>query len=107
MKIHYLDTEGRSITDLVQIPQNLEGEFGVSEGWMITRISVPKESRGKGIASLVLREMVQDADREGVVLILEPFPTGGLDYSQLISWYQRYGFRKVPGRRIMVRLPDA
>jgi predicted GNAT family acetyltransferase len=63
------------------------------EGRIITRINVPKTHRGHGYATLVLRQCLADADREGITLYIEISPSDGLDYDQLENWYWRHGFR--------------
>lgn len=98
MKTCYVDLGTRAIADLV-----CPGEL--TEGWTITRINVPTKSRGKGIGSVILQHILEDADREGVKLWLEVSPGGGLDYGQLEKWYGRYGFKYNP-LGYMVRIPE-
>ena len=59
---------------------------------MLNRINVPKEFRGQGYASRLLREVCEAADREGAYIELSILPSGGLGFSQLNRWYKRYGF---------------
>ena len=84
MKSVYFDVESRTIADLVELAPNY---------YLVIRINVPKGSRGRGLGSKVLREMLGDADLEGATLEIHPMPSGGLTRKQLISWYERYGFR--------------
>jgi GNAT superfamily N-acetyltransferase len=83
----YVDFDTRSIADLVS-----PGEL--TSGWTITRINVPSygDVRGKGHGTALLKRILADADAEGVELWLEPSPSDGLDYDQLVAWYKRHGF---------------
>jgi GNAT superfamily N-acetyltransferase len=89
VKTCYVDFEHRAIADLVS-----PGEL--TPNWTITRINVPKKERGKGYGSALLKQILADADAEGVTLQLEPTPSDGLDYDELVLWYVRYGFRFTP-----------
>jgi ribosomal protein S18 acetylase RimI-like enzyme len=60
--------------------------------YMLTRISVPPKFRGQGVASCLLKEILADADAEGIAIHLCISSSGGLDYQQLEAWYRRYGF---------------
>lgn len=74
----------------------------------LTGITVYRGNRGRGYASRLLRRVLADADKEGVTLLLIVDPDGSigcLDYAQLTSWYERYGFREDPESEIMVREP--
>jgi N-acetylglutamate synthase-like GNAT family acetyltransferase len=84
MKSCYLDKTTRSIADLHPALDN--------GAWVITRINVPIEHRGKGHGSALLKRIVADADESGTVLQLEPVPTGGLNLTNLVAWYFRNGF---------------
>ena len=87
MKSCYVDYATHSIADVCTVFQG---------GLTITRINVPKAHRGQGHARKLLAEILTDADREGVVLLLEISPSDGLSWSQLEAWYTRHGFRRVP-----------
>jgi hypothetical protein len=85
----YVDAEHRAIADLVK-----PGEL--TPNWTITRINVPEIYRGHGYGSALLDRILADADEEQVTLRLEIFPSGGLDYDQLVAWYERKGFMMTP-----------
>lgn len=108
MKEVYLDLETRSIADLVEVSGDLQYHLG--EGltgtiWMITRINVPASARGTGTGSKLLRRILDDADEEGVVLVLGVSPSGGLGARELRQWYSRYGFQHLRESPLMVRYP--
>jgi GNAT superfamily N-acetyltransferase len=75
------------------------------KGLIITRINVPKEFRGQGVARGILKEICDDADRESVTLFLEILESDGLRYYELENWYLRAGFKHWKG--IYRRLPSA
>jgi ribosomal protein S18 acetylase RimI-like enzyme len=87
VKSSYVDVKTRSIVSL----DNTQHPDGLT----VTRVSVLPQWRGRGIASRLLRECTEEADREGVVLWLAPAPDisgSGLTRAQLIAWYERVGF---------------
>lgn len=98
----YYDKEHRAIADIFLYPSDDEES---SSQYMITRINVPREHRSKGIASRLLKRITDDADEEGVVLLLEISPSDGLNYSQLLSWYTKCGFRKICNSSLLERQP--
>lgn len=61
---------------------------------MITRVSVPKEHRGKGVGTSLLKEAIEDADRECRTLLIEPLPYSSTqeDKTRLIKLYTSLGF---------------
>lgn len=64
--------------------------------WLFTGIDVAHNERGKGVARDLMRVVLDDADREGVTLILSVEPDGtGLSFEQLKSWYTRLGFEEI------------
>lgn len=69
----------------------------IFDGKIYFDILTMSDSRGKGKASQVLKDLTQLADKHQVTLALQPQPFGaekGLNTVQLISWYKRYGFKK-------------
>lgn len=61
--------------------------------WLLSRIEVGSEVRGRGIARELLARVLADADDEQVPLYLSVEPDGtGLDDEQLRAWYGRSGF---------------
>lgn len=97
MKTCYVLTDTRTIADLVA-----PGEL--TENWTVTRINVPREFRGQGNGTKILKLILADADREQITLQLEPSPSDGLDYDQLVVWYKCHGFKMMPVG-YMKRLP--
>lgn len=67
--------------------------------WCITSVDTqdPKE-RGKGHATALMKQVLSEADAEGVNLFLGVSPSGlpeTLDGPALTAWYERLGFVKV------------
>lgn len=94
MKVCYVDTEHRAIADLVD----------TGNGWEITRINVPRASRGQGVGTRLLQQILADADVSSQTLWLAPVPSDGMNYRQLRDWYERHGFQPSTVRKgMMVR----
>lgn len=72
------------------------GAFSDIEGWVVNRINVPADARGKGVGSALLRQICADADEAVAVLCLCINPTGPLGYDALHAWYVRHGFKDDP-----------
>jgi len=87
----YIDGVHLGIADLVRLNP---GEMGVNfdNGWLLTRINIPKKHRGKGYASALLKRILADADKEAATLVLQISPSDGLQYEDLSRWYYRNGF---------------
>lgn len=90
MRQCYVDTETRAIVDVYNTHDNV---------YLVTRVNVPRAHRGRGIASRLMRAVIDDADTDGVVLELFVGPSDGLDFVQLEAWYKRLGFVQftIPG----------
>ena len=74
---------------------------------IISRINTPRDYRGKGVASRLLKQACADADAEGITLELAVSPSDGLGDDALHAWYSRHGFVSVPeiSKFFMVRKP--
>jgi GNAT superfamily N-acetyltransferase len=72
--------------------------------WMIARINVPKEFRGLGHGSSLLRQICAEADQNQAVLALGISPSDGFTFRQLDTWYRRYGFNPVDGQNRAFRI---
>ena len=72
-------------------------------------ILIPKEQRGKGLATKTMKEFVYLADVYDVPvrLVAKPLETLGdhLSKSQLISWYSKFGFELQENGETMIRQP--
>lgn len=78
---------------------------------------VDPDERGNNIGTRLMKSACKDADREGLVLYLEPVPFSalsedtkeifppGLNFKQLCAFYRNFGFRFMPGSEIMKRIP--
>lgn len=60
--------------------------------YTINRINVPKPLRGQGYGRALLKQILEDADKEQATLVLIPEATGGLTQYDLEGWYVRNGF---------------
>lgn len=75
-------------------------------GKIITRINVPAEFRGKGHGTALLKQIIEDADREKIALYLEIQSSDGLSYDELEAWYKRHGFKNWEGSGIYRRTTE-
>lgn len=78
-------------------------------GWRLSYIQVPEESRRKGLASYVISRISELADKYGQELTLgvKADEGSGLNNDQLTEFYSRYGFESDQGSDTeMVRLPN-
>jgi GNAT superfamily N-acetyltransferase len=90
MKDTFFDYSTRSIINLIPLAHSDKSKFWVS------RVNTPPEHRGKGAATQLMTEMLQEADRQGIELYLGIYPSGDLDVTQLRKWYERFGFTQDP-----------
>lgn len=98
MKNCYVDKETNSIADLSLLEDD--------DLYLLTRINVPRQHRGKGHGSKLLRRILEDADRERSTIVLEIAPSDGLNHDQLKSWYERHGFVYQERRQVWERRPQ-
>jgi len=75
------------------------------KGYLLTRVNVPAEFRGKGYATQLLKQVLAAADEAQITLLLEVAPGIGssMTAEQLRAWYSRHGFLDWKG--IMRRKP--
>jgi GNAT superfamily N-acetyltransferase len=91
MKSNYYDSQTRSIVSLDREAR--------PNGLTISRVSVLPPHRRQGLATSLLRRLIDDADNESVTLFLEPIPSAGEcgpNRRQLIRWYESLGFKPYP-----------
>ena len=93
MKNCYFDPTTRVIADLIPLELTYPTVIPVN-GYVITRINVPIQHRGRGLGSHILSRILEDADQTDATLYLDILPSGPLDYYALENWYTRYGFRR-------------
>jgi GNAT superfamily N-acetyltransferase len=88
--------------------------FGdASKGYELSRIELPKESRGQGIGTNIMDDLISEADAEGATISLTPDTSfGGSSVSRLNDFYKRFGFVDNKGknkdfstRNTMYRVP--
>ena len=83
------------IADLGEFTEaDLDVTWYPRRGQLITRIQVPQQFRGLGYGRELLRQILEDADREKVHLWLyvRQYIDSPLDDGELMEWYGRNGF---------------
>ena len=89
----------------VQLPVDIRD--GVRE---LTKLHTPIEHRKNGDATQLLQQVCDEADTQGIVLLLhcEPFGEPDLAASQLEAWYEKFGFMVIQAEpKLMARMVGA
>ena len=74
----------------------------------ISKIETEPADRRQGQASMLLSIVAHEADRHGVMLVLEPKPFNDepLDRNDLECWYTRRGFQRIQAEPcVLMRSP--
>lgn len=95
------------------IDQGFEAEFNIAGSNLITIeiIGVPKEMHGKGYGSIIMKNLINYADANGIVLQLRPAASSTHSRAKLINFYKKFGFIENKGKssndnyQYMYRLP--
>lgn len=111
MRHLYHDVPGWATVNVV----DLTPFFRDTPTFIIQGVEVHPSNRGKGVASRLMKQVLEDADAEGVTLVLSVTHVteehrGGLSHQQLWDWYYRLGFRPHPDvddPDAMVRQPQS
>jgi N-acetylglutamate synthase-like GNAT family acetyltransferase len=74
----------------------------------VSHVFVPVEDRRKRLATALLNLVCQEADANGITLLLtvNPYDSGGPSADELQDWYAQFGFRDLqnsPTGKIMAR----
>lgn len=83
----------------------LAREYGVEiepPVFFFNRIKAKVEGQGEG--TLLMQEVTEILDEEGVTVVNHVDPYGSMDLVPLIKFYEKYGFELVDDR-LMVRRP--
>lgn len=82
----------------------IEGADGVLE---VVRVWTDPEARKQGYATKLMKDVCNDADIEGRVLMLNPKPFGRVGLEDLPKWYARFGFAVIQKKPVlMARMPQ-
>ena len=65
----------------------------------LSKIVIPKESRGEGVGSKVMKAILSWADQAGHTLALTPSKQWGGSVGRLKTFYKRFGFVMNKGRK--------
>lgn len=95
------------------LDQGFEAEFNPvnDETVTIEIIGVPKEKHGQGYGSKIMNQLINYADKSGVILQLRPSASSTHSRSKLINFYNRFGFIENKGEnkkdelQYMYRIP--
>lgn len=82
----------------------IEGAEGVLE---VVRVWTDPEARKQGFATELIKDICNDADIEGRVLMLNPKTFGRVGLENLVQWYERFGFAVIQKKpTLMARMPQ-
>jgi GNAT superfamily N-acetyltransferase len=103
MHKHY--SNEHSSAEVIVNPELPESLSGVLE---LVRVWTDPKHRKQGYATELMKSIVEDADIESVVLILNPKPFGSNGLENLAPWYERFGFTTIQQKPIplMARAPQ-
>lgn len=75
----------------------------------ITKVHTAEQFQRQGYATELMKAVCEEADRDGITLILWPKPYGddiALSQAMLMRWYERFGFVVIqPEPVLMARMP--
>lgn len=73
----------------------------------ISNLFVPSEDRRKGLATRLMKQVIDEYDQEGISLLLNPDPEEGIDEKSLLRFYSKLGFERIQTDPVvlMVRHP--
>lgn len=76
----------------------------------VSLIRTPPVLRGKGLARQAMAELIAEADRQGVTIVLTPEPLAGdrsTSRRRLEGWYRSLGFVRNAGRNRDFKISDS
>lgn len=84
------------------LPESLRGVLEV------VRVHTDHEFRKQGFATELVKSICEEADIEGVVLMLQPKTFGKVGLEDLAPWYERFGFKAIQKKPVvlMARMPE-
>jgi GNAT superfamily N-acetyltransferase len=87
------------------VPATTPGIEGVLE---LVRVWTDVEARKQGFATELVKDICNDADIEGRVLMLTPKTFGRVGLEDLAHWYERFGFVTIQKKPVvlMARMPQ-
>lgn len=101
--------EGPQMSAPVKIGEGIEARYpglkldvstpgGPGEYAVVGRIVVPESERGKGFGTQAMRDLIAQADAQGIPLALSPSGDFGGNKKRLVEFYERLGFVHNKGR---------
>lgn len=97
------DEENHHLTTVSGLPGT---DDAGREFYLITGVQTSRAGRNQGRARKLLQHVLDQADAEGVILMLSVDPDPGVDFKRLTAWYERLGFKFIEdGDPTMKRFP--
>jgi GNAT superfamily N-acetyltransferase len=101
--------------ELEQIVQGISDNGTQIDAWVswgefltIKALRTSKEDRGTGKGTEAMKQLLDFADRNGLIAALTPLPVKGqgLSKTKLVAWYKRLGFRMNSGQNTDFRTSE-
>jgi GNAT superfamily N-acetyltransferase len=73
--------------------------------WYFNRLVVHEKMRNKGVATLLMDELIKVLDEKQITLINDINPYGDLNFKQLEIFYKKYGFIETEEKSRLIRYP--
>ncbi len=92
---------GQSVDDALRAkyPQaKISVSGGPDRGYTLNQVVLPKEERGKGLGSSIMRDLIETADDQGARVALSPSADFGGSVARLREFYKRFGFVQNQGK---------
>lgn len=97
----------------ISITYHESGNFGIGSAtisntgneWYFNRLIVHESMRNKGIAKILMNELIEILDNKQIILINDINPYGDLNFKQLVKFYNKYNFKKSEFKGRFIRYP--
>ena len=105
-ELTYIGDLGRDYADLIKNKKDKEqflSEFeSVDKVYYFSRLNVPEQLRGKGLAKLLMKETIEFCRENNAMLINTVNPYGDMNLQQLNEFYQKCGMKLVNKQGLLI-----
>lgn len=87
------EATGSGIIEISRVPicNNLLDE-PLKDPWFFNRLCISEKLRNKGVATLMMKRLIEILDEKRIDLINTVNPYGDLNEEELIKFYKKFGF---------------
>lgn len=105
-ELTYIGDLGRDYADLIKKKKDKEqflSEFeNVDKVYYFSRLNVPEQLRGKGLAKLLMKETIDFCRENNAMLINTVNPYGDMNLQQLNEFYEKCGMKLVNKQGLLI-----